>query len=157
MTTYKVLWPYITIKVRPDSGGTVLRELYQGAPAPDNADPDDLARLVRKGALVEEGTYAGDVLAVPAGNPIPGEPPNVSVTEQPANAGSIGDRLRRQQETGEQAEKGPRADGRPLRNQPKDDWVAYAVTQRAEDQSEDDARATAEAKSKSDLIAEYGG
>jgi hypothetical protein len=47
-------------------------------------------------------------------------------------------------------------------DRPKDyasklEWVDYAVSKRADGVSEDDARAAAEAKSKADLIAEFGG
>jgi hypothetical protein len=45
----------------------------------------------------------------------------------------------------------------PAQNAPKADWVAYAVTQRAEGVSEQDATAEAEAMTKADLIAAYGG
>jgi hypothetical protein len=45
-----VAWPYITLKVHTDDG-LVLRSFYAGAPVPANADRDDLARLVRKGAI----------------------------------------------------------------------------------------------------------
>jgi hypothetical protein len=48
--THTVAWPYITLKVRGDDG-VVLRAFYAGAPVPANADPEDLARLVRKGAI----------------------------------------------------------------------------------------------------------
>ncbi len=47
--------------------------------------------------------------------------------------------------------------GRPPQNASKADWVTYAVSRRADGTSEDDAKAAAEAKSKADLIAEYGG
>jgi hypothetical protein len=91
---YKVLWPYVTIKTRTDAG-TVLREFYAGAPVPDNADPDDRDRLLRKGAIVDESAPEAELVAVPAGTPIPGEPPNVPVTEQPAGGGSVQDRVDR--------------------------------------------------------------
>jgi hypothetical protein len=153
--TLKVLWPYITLKVRNDAGQTVLNEFYAGAPVPDNAVQEDVDRLVRKGALVEEGTPEADLLAVPAGTPIPGEPPNVPVTEQPSGGGSVEDRVARVLDAAGQSE--PRADGRPLRNDSKSAWVDYAVSKRPEDVSEEDARAQAEGKSKADLVAEYGG
>jgi hypothetical protein len=45
----------------------------------------------------------------------------------------------------------------PAQSAPKPDWVAYAVSQRDEGVSEEDAQAEAEAKTKSELIVEYGG
>jgi hypothetical protein len=50
---YKVLWPYVTIKVRT----TRVRCCASSTRArrfPDNADPDDVERLLRKGAIVDE-------------------------------------------------------------------------------------------------------
>ena len=47
--------------------------------------------------------------------------------------------------------------GRPSVRAAKEDWVTYAVSQRDEDVSEDDARAGAEGMSKADLVAQYGG
>jgi hypothetical protein len=46
---------------------------------------------------------------------------------------------------------------RPVKADPKPAWVEYAVSQRPEGQSEEDARAEAEAKSKADLVTQYGG
>lgn len=43
----------------------------------------------------------------------------------------------------------------PRKNASKADWVAYAVSQRDADTSEDDARAAAEAMSHADLVAAY--
>jgi len=50
----------------------------------------------------------------------------------------------------------PPANPTPPQAATKADWVAYAVAQRAEGVSEADAQAEAEAKSKADLIAEFG-
>lgn len=50
----------------------------------------------------------------------------------------------------------PTGETRPTSRSSKDDWVAYAVSQRAEDVSEEDARAEAEATSKNELMAKYG-
>jgi hypothetical protein len=82
--TLKVLWPYITLKVRSDTG-MLLREFYAGAVVPDNADPDDRDRLVRKGALVDEESAEAE-LAVPAGTPVPDEPPTVPAQRPAGNA-----------------------------------------------------------------------
>lgn len=45
---------------------------------------------------------------------------------------------------------------RPATSAPKPEWVAFAVSQRAAGVTEEDAKAAAEAKSKADLIAEFG-
>jgi hypothetical protein len=149
---YKVLWPYVTIKTRTDAG-TVLREFYAGAPVPDNADPDDRDRLLRKGAIVDESAPEAELVAVPAGTPIPGEPPNVPVTEQPAGGGSVQDRVDRALTAVDDASAGPK---RPHGNAGKAAWVDYAVARRDEGVSEEDARAVAEQMTKEDLVAELG-
>jgi hypothetical protein len=51
----------------------------------------------------------------------------------------------------------PGADARPSRSDSKAAWVDYAVSQRGDGVSEEDARAEADGKLKADLIAEYGG
>lgn len=50
----------------------------------------------------------------------------------------------------------PPAGDRPKDYASKPEWVDYAVTRRAEGVSEESARSDAEAKSKADLITEYG-
>jgi hypothetical protein len=147
-----VLAPYVTLKVRDESTGQlVLLGYYAGAPVPAGADPEDVERLTRKGLIVESGTVAAETLAVPAGTPIPGEPPNVPVTEQPAITVPLAERVRQQEEAAGSK------DGRPRQTDPKEAWITYAVALRPEGQSEDDARAEAEGKTKADLVAKYGG
>lgn len=48
------------------------------------------------------------------------------------------------------------APAKPAPNANKPEWVAYAVSQRAEGVSEEDARVKAEAMSKAELAAKYG-
>lgn len=48
------------------------------------------------------------------------------------------------------------APAKPAPNANKPEWVAYAVSLRPEDMTEEDAKAEAEAMSKADLIAMYG-
>ena len=153
---YVVTAPYVTLKVKDQAGGTVVGELYQGAPVPDSADPENVQRLVAKGMLAEAGTSEADLLGVPAGTPVPGEPPNVPVTEQSGASITPADRLLRAQDANDRAER-QTGDGRPSVRAPKDDWVTYAVSQRAEGVSEEDARAEAEGKSKAELVAKFGG
>lgn len=145
--TLKVLWPYITLKVRSDAGGTVLREFYAGAVVPDNADPDDRDRLVRKGALVEEDSPEAE-LAVPAGTPVPGQPPNVPVTE--AAGGPLSERLQVPES------KGDEKSGRPAGNASQAAWLDYAVANRPEGMSEEDAIDAYGSKTRNELIEEFG-
>jgi hypothetical protein len=50
---YKILAPYVTLRVRDDvSGSDVLLGYYAGAPVPANANRDDVERLARKGMIV---------------------------------------------------------------------------------------------------------
>jgi hypothetical protein len=69
--TQKFAWPYVTLKVRGTDGALVLREFYKDAPVPAGADADDLARLVRKGAVVDEDVVVSDT---PPFDEVPAEP-----------------------------------------------------------------------------------
>lgn len=142
----KVLWPYITLKVLSDTGGTVLREFYAGAVVPDNADPEDRDRLVRKGALVDEDSAEAEK-AVPAGTPVPGQPPNVPVTEQAG--GPLSERLAPE-------EPAPEAQ-RPAGNASQAAWLDYAVAHRPDGMSEEDAIDAYGSKTRAELVAEFGG
>jgi hypothetical protein len=150
-----VIAPYITVKCRDDvAGGMIIREFYQGGVLPDGADPDNVKRLEESGMVADQDTPEADVMGVPAGTPIPGEPPNVPVTETAQGSALPPDvRMANALEAAGLASTG----GRPGRNDSKAAWVDYAVSQRPDDMSEEDARAEAEAKSKADLIAQYGG
>jgi hypothetical protein len=156
MTKHVVTAPYVTLKMKDQAGATVLGEFYQGAPVPDTADPENVQRLVDKGMIAVVGTPQADLLGVPAGTPIPGEPPNVAVTEQPVASLPLAERLRRQREAAEGSEDQQEPAGPPRRNASHADWVAYAVSQRADGVSEEQARADAEPKARDELIAEYG-
>ena len=156
MTQLKVAWPYITLKVGADGGGLVLKEFYAGAIVPDNADPDDRDRLVRKGALVEEDAPEA-ALAVPAGTPIPGEPPNVPVTEQPAIAVPFVARVDAQKDLAAQAEqRDVLRGGRPAGNASQAAWLEYAVANRPEGMPEDEAREAYGNKTRAELVTEFG-
>lgn len=150
-----VVAPYITLKVRDAvTGGVTIREFYQGGVIPDEADPDNVARLVEQGMLAEQDSVEAQVMGVPAGTPIPGEPPNVPVTEEASGPMLPHDvRMANALDAAGQVN----VSGRPKDYASKPEWVEYAVSRRTEGMSEDDARAEAEAKSKQDLIAEYGG
>lgn len=106
MTKYVVTAPYVTFKAKdPATGAIVVREMYQGGVLPDEAEPENVARLVEKGMIAEQGSREADLLGVPAGTPIPGEPPNVPVTEQSPASITPADRLKRAQDAQEAAEK----------------------------------------------------
>ncbi len=112
MTKHVVTAPYVTLKMKDQAGAVILGELYQGAPVPDNADPENVQRLVEKGMVAEVGTPEADLLGVPAGTPIPGEPPNVPVTEQSPARLSQDARLERAKAAAAEAEQAASA-GQP--------------------------------------------
>jgi hypothetical protein len=156
-----VVAPYITVKCRDEvTGGVIIREFYQGGVLPKEADPDNVKRLEEGGMVADQGSPEADVMGVPAGTPIPGEPPNVPVTETAQGPALAQDaRMANALEAAGHTETSSeiRTDGRPNRNDSKAAWVDYAVSQRGEGVSEEDARAEADGKLKADLIAEYGG
>lgn len=157
--TYVVTAPYVTLKVKDLTGQEAVLGFYESGTLPDGANKDDVERLIRKGMVAESGTAEAD-LAAPAGTPKPGEPPNVPVTEQPIAALPLAERQRLQQEAADKvaADAAKAKEGAaPSARASKDEWVDWAVAQRAEDVSEQDARAEAEAMTKNDLMAKYGG
>lgn len=126
----KVAWPYVTLKVRGADGALVIREFYKEAPVPAGADKEDLARLIRKGAVVDEDAIVTDT------------PPYV---EEPASAAPVEPQV--------VAQIFP---DRPADNASKALWVDYAVARRDEGVSESEARTSAEAMTKADLITLHG-
>lgn len=171
---YKVLAPYVTLKVKDRNGGWMLLGFYAGAPVPDDVEPDSLKHHLDDGLIVADDHELADVLAVPAGTPIPGEPPNVPVTEEVSLRGhGLGDRVERvkaaladndkaARDSGSQLATDETDDaGQPKQLDPKERWLAYRINERVaarpEGQSVDEARqqATAdlEGKSKADLVA----
>lgn len=78
---YRVVAPLVYLKVPDVAGSLVSYTFYAGAPVPDGVDKDSLQHHLDSGLVVEDKDPAADVLAVPAGTPIPDEPPNVPVTE----------------------------------------------------------------------------
>lgn len=95
---YVVISPYITLRAKDDTGAEVLSGFHQGAPVPEGVNQEDLDRHLRKGMVAEDGTDEARLLGVPAGTPIPGEPPNVPVTEASGAVPPTEERLRRAQE-----------------------------------------------------------
>jgi hypothetical protein len=126
---YKVTAPYVTCKVRDDLGGESVRGFYEGGVLPASADPENVKILVEKG-MVEKVT---------APEPEPATEPAVLVDEDRDDL---------------DAEPAP---DRPLVGASKADWVEFAVTQRADGVSEEDARVEAENSTKAELVARFGG
>lgn len=150
-----VVAPYITLKVKTDAG-SIVRGFNAGAVVRgEDVDPDNLRHHVESGLMAGVDTPQAQ-FAAPAGTPMPGEPPNVAVTEQPVGALPLDERLRRVAQAGQTLAEVEQQLRRPHGNASKATWVDYAVSQRDEGTSEDEARAAAEAKSRDELIAEYG-
>lgn len=155
MTKYVVTAPYVTCKVNDLAGATVVGEFYQGAVLPGSAEPDNVARLLGKGMVAEQGTPEAELLGVPAGTPIPGEPPNVPVTEQSPASITPADRQARAQEAADRAARQvDRANGRPAGNASRDDWAAYATGKGAP--AEETKPVDEGGLSRDDLRAKYG-
>jgi hypothetical protein len=172
--SYKVAAPYVTLRWRDDRGTEVITGFYQGSPVPDTADEDNVQRLLDKGMLIDANDPVADIVAVPAGTPMPGEPPNVPVAEVPNT--SFVDRIERAKESlksggrsrSESSDRDKSASEKalekavdkpapgttgqaqaPAQSDPKADWVKYAVSQ-----GEDPAKA--EGMSKEQLTGKYG-
>lgn len=155
---YKVAAPYVTLKWTDDRGSLVVTGFYQGAPVPESADEANVKRLLDKGMLIDAADPVADIVAVPAGTPMPGEPPNVPVEEVPST--SLDQRLDRARESLKAGR--AKADTKPAdtpatpavadppaTNETKPVWVDYAVAC-------GENRATAEAMSKEQLVGRFG-
>jgi hypothetical protein len=171
--SYKVAAPYVTLRWRDDRGTEMITGFYQGATIPETTDEATVARLLEKGMLIDASDPVADIVAVPAGTPMPGEPPNVPVAEVPST--SLADRLERAKDSlksggrgrsdSDKSEKsasdkalekavdkpapGTTAAQAHAQSDPKADWVRYAVAQ-----GEDPAKA--EGMSKEQLTGKYG-
>lgn len=132
---YQAAWPHVLVKIIDEASGqpTVIA-FAEGGTIPPSADPEDVKRLVVKGALVEvEAAEADKPAKETALRPV------TSAPVAPAAA--------------KPADK-PVA---PQPNATRAEWIAYAVANRAAGVSESDAKAEAEAMpNKADLIAKYG-
>lgn len=120
MAAYRVVAPYVTLKVRDQLGAWVLAGFYEGGVVSE-VDPASLQHHLDSG-MVEE-----------VDEPAPAEPVEPPAPVEPAPV------------------------VRPGQAAVKAAWVAYAVTQRPEGMSEEDARTEADDMSKADLIAKFGG
>lgn len=101
MKAFKVIAPYITLRVNNELGQEVLLGFHQGADLPEGVNQDDLDRHVRKGMVAQDGSREAELLAVPAGTPVPGEPPNTPVAESSAANLAPAERARRAQDASE--------------------------------------------------------
>lgn len=155
---FTVLAAYVTLKVKDALGVYQIRGYYEGGTIKrDDIEDGSLRHHLDTGLIAPVGSDLAR-FAGPAGSPKPGEPPNVPVAEVPVDTLPLAERLRRQGEAADKAEADSdvQRGGRPRVNAPKEDWVTYAAAQRPEGQSEEDARAEAEAMTKADLIATFG-
>jgi hypothetical protein len=106
---FVVVAPYVTLKVRDDAGGSVMKGLLEGGTfRKDEVDPDNLRHHVETRLVAAKDSDEAR-FAAPAGTPKPGEPPNVPVTEHPVGALPFDERQRRQQAAAADAEKAARS------------------------------------------------
>jgi hypothetical protein len=112
---FVVIAPYVTLKIKDQAGGFVVRGLNEGGTVKaEDIDEDNLRHHLETGLIAPVGSDAA-MYAGPAGTPKPGEPPNVPVTEQPVVSRPLDERLARQHAAAADAEKprpGPRQAGK---------------------------------------------
>lgn len=89
MTVYRVVAPLVQLKVQDAVGGTLYRHFYAGAIVPDSVDEENLKLQVESGLVEEDGAAHHAQLGTPAGTPLPGQPPNVPVSESSSTAQPI--------------------------------------------------------------------
>jgi hypothetical protein len=176
----KVLAPMVQFRVEDPAGGWVLVQRYAGSPVPEQIHPDDRQRGLDEGWLVAEDEPVAERFAVPAGTPLPGQPPNVEVgltgvsvtTAQPvpplsqeslqaaeldvpagapyAAPETDAERVARE------AQEAQSADGKPSGRASAEAWREYHVRQQvAAGMSEEDARVEADSLSRDDLRSRY--
>ena len=103
---FVVVAPYVTLKMRDDAGGSVVKGMLEGGTfKKDAVDEANLRHHVETRMVAakdsDEARFAG-----PAGTPKPGEPPNVPVDESADNRRlPTGERLDAQQEAAKAAER----------------------------------------------------
>lgn len=173
-TRYAVAAPYVTAKVAtPATGGVTILGFYSGALLPDDTDPGSVQHLLDGGLVMPVDEPVAAVLAVPAGTPLPGRPPNVPVavaagSGQPvppfdetlleraaATAEQVGEPTDLDEEAVQPPAAGPQTQtvedlSRPRDNESKEAWADHAVRQGADP-------ADVDAMTKAQLIKEYGG
>lgn len=166
----RVLAAYATVKVLdPIDGKPSVRGFYQGAVLPIEADPENVASLVRReyaewldkdGAelLVKQETDTDKAVEVAAEQRrAEGEAAAKQADDEWASTPegvAAADKAEADAKAAEQ--KPARPDGRPDGRASQATWLAYAVSQRPEGMSEDDARTAYGDKTKAELVAEFG-
>lgn len=128
---FRVTAPYVTVELQT-APGAALNTLgfYRGAILPATVDPESARRQVSKG-MVEEIDDLPQADDAPAAGEVTG-------TDE-SGAGDLS----------------AESPARPAANASKADWLAYAISQRAEGVSEDDARAELEPLTKAELTARF--
>lgn len=172
MATYKVLAPLVQLKLRDAAGALVFRQFYAGAVLDSeqvDLDEANLRSHLDSGLLVEEDSAVAEVFAVPAGTPLPGQPPNTEVTEA-GNTGQPVPPLSAEQLRAADIDASgdePFAAGstdledaspgdKPRGNASEAAWREYHVAQlRAQGVDEQPAREEAAGMSRDDLRAQY--
>jgi hypothetical protein len=140
----RVVVAYAVVKVLdPLSGKPTVVGFPQGAVLPAYADSQNVADLVRR-------EYCEWVDPQPSG--WAGEPDLPVEEAEPVTVGASA--VAQVNEPTQVATEV--ANGKPKPYASKVEWVDYAVAHRPEGMSEYDARSAAEAKTKDELIAEYG-
>lgn len=180
----KITAPYATA-LMDTPGGRQVRSLNEGSILPGDVSAGTARHLLDVGlaTLVEAKSaheaYEGapterhrvemthpDVIGPTVGRPTPGSPAadydRDAIAAAQAAARSTGGRPVVQttgagEAFGAASDGADSASGRPSVNAPKADWVTHAVAQRGEDVDEATARSEAEAMTKADLVARYGG
>ena len=145
-TGYRVCAPYVTVSVIQAGGGETVLGFYEGGTLPPNSKTESVESLLAKG-MVEKAEDLPDYE-----EPEQAKPTNtieVTPPKEPEKADAETDKP--------DAAESVFADRPPKVNASKEEWVNFAVSQREGEESEEDARAYAENRSKADLIAEYGG
>lgn len=120
---YAVLAPYVTLKVKDGLGGSVIRGFNAGAVVKgEDIDPDNLRHHVDT-RLVVPADHRDAEFAVPAGTPLPAEPPNVPpTTGTPPEMLPTEERTRRNREAADKAAEAAKTTGsRPSRTPGKTD------------------------------------
>lgn len=114
MARYVVSAPMVYLKVPDASGAWVSLGYYAGAPVPEGIDPESLRHHLDGGMIIDADERVAEVVAVPSGTPVPGEPPNVPVAEAPAAS----DPLARLEAVKQAASEGQLPEG-----EPDDSWT----------------------------------
>lgn len=132
------------------AGGTV-EYVYGGRPVPAGVDEADAARLLEEGFLLEIGEPEAPARRSSRGSARP-----KAVSEGSPGTATAVPPIPPAAEVPEDVDGEELGDGPPPKAASKDAWVDYAVAQRAEGISEDEARSVADSLTKAELIERFG-